>query len=88
LRLKLLFVLIVLSHSRRKVPHFTVTENPTARWTAQQIVEAFSWHSAPKYLLRDRDAIYDGAFQRRLEGMGIEFADIGGLHHHYERLAA
>jgi putative transposase len=72
IRFKLLFVLVVLAHSRRKVLHFNVTENPTAQWTAQQIVEAFPWDSAPKYLLRDRDAIYGGAFQKRLHGMGIE----------------
>lgn len=72
IRFKLLFVVVVLAHSRRKVLHFNVTENPTAQWTAQQIVEAFPWDSAPKYLLRDRDAIYGGAFQKRLHGMGIE----------------
>jgi putative transposase len=72
IRFKLLFVLVVLAHSRRKVLHFNVTENPTAQWTAQQIIEAFPWDSAPKYLLRDRDAIYGGAFQKRLHGMGIE----------------
>src|SRR6266851_525427 len=72
IRFKLLFVLVVLEHSRRKVLHFNVTENPTAQWTAQQIVEAFPWDSAPKYLLRDRDAIYGRAFQRRVQSMGIE----------------
>lgn len=30
----ILFVLVVLSHSRRKVVHFNVTSNPTAEWTA------------------------------------------------------
>src|SRR5438105_4038774 len=58
IRFKLLYVLIVLAHSRRRVLHFNVTANPTALWTAQQIVEAFPWDSAAKYLLRDRDAIY------------------------------
>jgi len=72
IRFKLLFVLVVLAHSRRKVRHFNVTENPAAQWTARQLVEALPWDSAPKYLLRDRDAIYGGAFQKRLEGMGIE----------------
>jgi transposase InsO family protein len=72
IRFKLLYVLIVLAHSRRKVLHFNVTENPTALWTAQQIVEAFPWDSAPTYLLRDRDAIYGGAFQKRIHAMGIE----------------
>src|SRR5207237_3568213 len=50
IRFKLLFVLVVLAHSRRRVLHFNVTENPTAQWTAQQIVEVFPWKSAPKYL--------------------------------------
>jgi putative transposase len=34
----ILFVLVVLSHSRRKVVHFNVTSNPTAEWTANQVV--------------------------------------------------
>jgi len=55
---KVLFVLIVLAHHRRRIIHFNVTEHPTAQWTAQQPVEAFPWETAPKYLLRDRDAEY------------------------------
>jgi transposase InsO family protein len=72
IRLKLLFVLVVLAHARRNVIHYNVTENPTAQWAAQQIIEAFPWDSAPKYLLRDRDAIYGNAFRQRVQGMGIE----------------
>ena len=45
---KVLFVLIVLAHHRRRVVHFTVTEHPTAQWTAQQLVEAFPWDTPPK----------------------------------------
>jgi putative transposase len=40
-RFKVLFVLIVLAHHRRRIVHFSVTENPTAEWTAQQTVNAF-----------------------------------------------
>ena len=69
---KVLFVLLVLAHDRRRVVHFNVTENPTAHWTAQQIIEAFPWDSAPRYLLRDRDAIFGNPFQRRVDSMGIE----------------
>ena len=46
---KMLFVFVVLSHDRRKVIHFNVTENPTAQWAAQQIVEAFPWDGPPRY---------------------------------------
>ena len=72
IRFKILFVLVVLLHHRRKVVYFNVTENPTAQWAAQQIVEAFPWERAPRYLLRDRDAIYGEAFRRRVASLGIE----------------
>lgn len=68
----ILFVLVILSHSRRKVVHFSITSNPTAEWTAQQIVEAFPWDTAPKYLMRDRDSIYGVFFRNRVKNMGIK----------------
>ena len=37
---RILFVLIVLSHDRRQILHFNVTEHPTAVWTARQQMEA------------------------------------------------
>src|SRR5207249_3070116 len=39
--LRVLFVLVVLAHHRRRVVHFNVIEHPTALWAAQQIVDAF-----------------------------------------------
>jgi putative transposase len=68
---RVLFVLLVLSHERRRVVHFNVTEHPTAEWTAQQIIDAFPNDAAPCYLLRDRDSIYNDAFRRRVAGMAI-----------------
>jgi transposase InsO family protein len=65
-------VLVVITHERRKVVHFKITEAPTAEWTAQQVVNAFPYDTAPKYLLRDRDCIYGSAFVQRVEGMGIQ----------------
>jgi len=71
-KFRILFVLVILSHSRRRVVHFNVTAHPTANWTAQQVIEAFPWDTAPKYLLRDRDGIYGTIFRQRLENMGIK----------------
>ncbi|MCK4415307.1 MAG: integrase core domain-containing protein [Candidatus Eisenbacteria sp.] len=71
-RNRILFVFLILAHDRRRVLHFDVTANPTAEWTAQQIVEAFPWEEAPRYLLRDRDGIYGEHFRRRVRNMGIE----------------
>jgi putative transposase len=68
---RVLFVLLVLSHERRRVVHFNVTEHPTAEWTMQQIVDAFPDDTAPRWLLRDRDSIYSDAFQRRVANMTI-----------------
>jgi putative transposase len=70
-RLRVLFVLVVLVHHRRRVVHFNVTEHPTAHWTAQQIEEAFPDDCAPPYLLRDRDSVYGHVFQQRVKGMSI-----------------
>jgi putative transposase len=70
-QLRVLFVLVVLAHQRRRVLHFNVTEHPTAAWTAQQVVDTFPDGSAPSYLLRDRDSIYGPAFRQRVTGMGI-----------------
>ena len=68
---RVLFVLVLLSHHRRHIVHFRITEHPTAAWTAQQLIEAFPEDAAPRWLLRDRDAIYGDLFQRRVAGMGI-----------------
>jgi len=68
---RVLFVLVVLVHHRRRVIHFNVTEHPSAAWTAQQMAEAFPEDTAPRYLLRDRDKIYGEDFRIRVKGMGI-----------------
>jgi len=72
IRFKLLYVFVILGHANRQVIHFNVTANPTAEWTAQQVIQAFPWDTAPEYLLRDRDRIYGGGFRRRVKNMGIE----------------
>lgn len=68
---RLLFVFLVLSHERRRIVHFGVTAHPTAEWTAQQLVDAFPWESAPRYLLRDRDGSYGEPFPQTAQAMQI-----------------
>jgi putative transposase len=72
INMKVLFVFLVLEHSRRQVLHFNVTEHPTAGWTSQQIVEAFADRDAPQYLIRDRDSIYGNDVRLRIAALGIE----------------
>src|SRR5256885_4999220 len=44
---RVLFVLVVLTHSRRRLVHFNVTEHPTAEWTARQLLEVRAGGGAP-----------------------------------------
>jgi hypothetical protein len=67
----LLFVILILAHDRRKVVRFDVTQHPTAGWLSRQVTEAFPWDTAPRFLLRDRDASYGALFRRRVEAMDI-----------------
>ena len=69
---RILFVFLVLSHDRRRVLHFNVTEHPSADWTGRQLVEAFPWNTVSRYLIRDRDGIYGQDFTRRVNALGIK----------------
>jgi transposase InsO family protein len=68
---RLLFVLVLLAHDRRRIRHVAVTAHPTAAWTAQQLREAFPWDGAPRYLLHDRDHAFDG-LSATATAMGME----------------
>jgi transposase InsO family protein len=68
---RLLSVLVILPHERRRLISLSVTDHPTAEWIAQQITEAFPWDEAPVHLIRDRDARYGQLVRRRMAAMGI-----------------
>ena len=72
LTFRLLYVLFIIQHDRRKVPHVNVTANPTAMWVTQQIREAFPFATAPRYLLLDRDSIFSAEVVRALTHLGVE----------------
>jgi hypothetical protein len=44
---------------------------PTSEWVAQQLLQAFRWDSAPRYLLRDRDGSYGENFSEAARWLGI-----------------
>jgi putative transposase len=71
LRFQVLYVFLVLAHDRRRIVHFNVTAHPTAEWTGQQLREAFPFDQLPRYLLRDRDAIFGDDFREQVRDMGI-----------------
>jgi hypothetical protein len=68
---ELLYCMVFLAHGRRELVHHAVTAHPTAEWVARQMTEAFPWDTAPRYLVRDRDAVYGHVVRRRLRALGI-----------------
>ena len=62
IRFQVLYVFLVVAHERRRIVHFNVTAHPTAEWTLQQLREAFPFDLVPRYMLRDRDGIFDAEF--------------------------
>jgi transposase InsO family protein len=67
-----LFVFVVLAQDRRRILSINVASSPSAAWTANQIVQAFPWETAPRYLLRDRDGIYGAVFRNRIKHLGTK----------------
>ncbi len=65
---RLLYGLLILQHGRRQILCLGVTAHPTAEWIARQLTETFGWEAAPRYVVRDRDAVYGDIFTRRLHG--------------------
>jgi putative transposase len=73
---RVLFVLVVLSHGRRRLVHFNVTEHPTAEWTARQLIEACGLEESPRHLIRDRDQVYGERFSRQARMLDVREAVI------------
>ena len=68
---RLLYGLLILQHDRRQILWLGVTAHPTAEWISHQLTEAYGWKVAPRYIIRDRDAVYGDVFIRRLRAMSI-----------------
>lgn len=69
---RVLYVLLIMSHDRRKIIHFNVTDSPTSAWAARQLLDAFPFDTAPRFLVRDNDSIFRSEFSERTKALGIE----------------
>jgi len=69
---RVLFVLVILSHDRRRLLHYNATEHPTAAWAGRQLLEVCGMEERPRYLIRDRDAIYGEVFHRQARALRIK----------------
>jgi len=71
-RFRLLYVWFAIDHRRRRILHFNVTENPTARWVIQQLRETFPDEPAHRYLVYDNDAIFSPAVTSAIKSFEID----------------
>ena len=70
-RFHLLYVWFAIDHARRRILHFNVTPNPTARWVLQQLREAFPDEPVHRFLIFDNDAIFSAEVASSIAGFGI-----------------
>ena len=68
---RLLYGLLILHHDRRQILWLGATAHPTADWISHQLTEAYGWNVEPRYIIRDRDAVYGDVFIRRLRAISI-----------------
>ena len=72
LTFRLLYVFIIVSHERREIVHFGVTQHPSMLWTLQQLREATGLGVQPKYIIQDNDRIYGSGVPVFLINSGIK----------------
>ena len=58
LTFNLLYVFFVISHDRRRILHFNVTQHSTSSWIVQQLREAFPYEPPVRFCILDHDSKY------------------------------
>jgi len=59
------YVFVIMEIESRRIVHVNVTTNPTLPWVKQQIREATSEDTSPRFLVHDNDGIF-GQYGRRV----------------------
>ena len=61
----------MIEHVRRRILHFNVTRHPSADWVVQQLREAFPEAAPYRYVILDRDSIFDANVVTFLKATGL-----------------
>jgi transposase InsO family protein len=67
-----LYCFFIVAHDRRRVLHFNVTRHPSSAWVSQQLREAFPYDTSQKYLIHDRDAIFNTEVRETIAAIGLK----------------
>ena len=62
----------VIEHGRRHIVHFNATFHPTSAWVMQQLREAFPDDKSPRYLIFDRDSVFDPSVVECIRALGTK----------------
>jgi putative transposase len=71
-RFRLLYVWFAIDHGRRRILHFNVTENPTARWVIQQLRETFPDEPTHRFMIYDNDALFSSVVTSAIKSFEID----------------
>ena len=69
---RVLYCFFVIEHGRRRILHFNVTPNPSAEWVVQQLREAFPEAGPYRYVILDRDSIFNADVIAFLQATGLK----------------
>jgi hypothetical protein len=69
---RMIYVFIVISHERREIVHFGVTQHPTMLCVINQLRTATMDGIQPKFIIRHNDRIYGSGVPTFLVNSGIE----------------
>ena len=68
---RVLYCFFVIEHARRRILHFNVTRHPSADWVVQQLREVFPEAAPYRYVILDRDSIFDANVVTFLKATGL-----------------
>jgi putative transposase len=69
---RVLYVLVVMEHSSRRMIHLNATAHPTAAWTLQQLRETIPSDHQYRFIIHDHDAIFSAELDASLTRLGLK----------------
>jgi hypothetical protein len=63
---------LFIEHGRRRILHFNITPHPSTEWVVQQLREAFREAAPYRYIVLDRDSIFNADVIAFLQATGLE----------------
>jgi transposase InsO family protein len=69
---KAIYVFVAISHDRRKILHWNITDQPCSQWAIQQLRDTFAFNETAKYVIRDNDSLFSNEFKQHIKRFGLK----------------